>query len=71
MIFPLVQIIIFEKPFLYLARKLVGNQSLNFVEAPALQPPETSVDPELVKQWENEAVIASSTALPEDDDDQF
>merc|ERR1711869_7406 len=34
----------FEKPFLFLARKLVGNQSLEFVAAPALAPPEVQVD---------------------------
>ncbi|EDU43994.1 predicted protein [Pyrenophora tritici-repentis Pt-1C-BFP] len=27
----------FEKPFLWLARKLVGNQTLDFVAAPALR----------------------------------
>mmetsp|Transcript_37731 Transcript_37731/g.118129 ORF Transcript_37731/g.118129 Transcript_37731/m.118129 type:complete len:144 (-) Transcript_37731:96-527(-) len=30
----------FEKPFLWLARKLTGDQNLQFVEAPALAPPE-------------------------------
>jgi len=59
----------FEKPFLYLARKLVGNQSLSFIEAPALQPPETVVDPELINQWENEAQIAATTALPDDEEE--
>merc|ERR1712039_1123092 len=34
----------FEKPFLWLARKLVGNQTLEFVAAPALAPPEVQVD---------------------------
>lgn len=35
----------FEKPFLYLARKLTGNQSLHFVEQVALAPPEVQVRP--------------------------
>ena len=36
---PLISADNFEKPFLYLARKLVGNPSLEFVGAPALKPP--------------------------------
>ena len=34
----------FEKPFLYLARKLVGDPNLHFVEMPALAPPEVQID---------------------------
>jgi GTP-binding nuclear protein Ran len=34
----------FEKPFLWLARKLVGDSNLMFVEQPALQPPEFQLD---------------------------
>lgn len=33
----------FEKPFLYLARKLTGDATLHFVEEIALAPPEVSV----------------------------
>lgn len=33
----------FEKPFLYLARKLTGDATLHFVEEVALAPPEVSV----------------------------
>ncbi|KAI3979132.1 hypothetical protein MKX01_016957 [Papaver californicum] len=36
----------FEKPFLYLARKLAGDANLHFVESPALAPPEVSIDME-------------------------
>jgi GTP-binding nuclear protein Ran len=32
----------FEKPFLYLARKLLNNANLKFVEGPAVLPPEVS-----------------------------
>ena len=35
----------FEKPFLYLARKLAGDPTLQFVESPALAPPEVTIDP--------------------------
>jgi len=61
----------FEKPFLYLARKLVGNQNLTFVEAPALAPPEVELDVGMIKQWEKEAEEAAQTALPDDNEDEF
>jgi len=61
----------FEKPFLYLARKLVGNQNLAFVEAPALAPPEVELDVGMMRQWEKEAEEAAHTALPDDNDDEF
>jgi len=61
----------FEKPFLYLARKLVGNQNLSFVEAPALAPPEVELDVGMMKQWEKEAEEAAQTALPDDNEDEF
>jgi len=59
----------FEKPFLYLARKLTGAQNLEFIEAPSIAPPETFIDPELIKQWEAEVILASSTAILDDDED--
>ena len=38
----------FEKPFLWLARKLIGDPNLEFVAMPALVPPEVQMDP----QWQ-------------------
>ena len=35
----------YEKPFLWLARKLSGEGSLEFVAMPALAPPEVVMDP--------------------------
>ena len=32
----------FEKPFLWLTRKLAGNNEITFEEAPALAPPEVN-----------------------------
>eukprot|EP01121_Diplochlamys_sp_Union-15-3_P002365 TRINITY_DN12076_c0_g1_i1.p1 TRINITY_DN12076_c0_g1~~TRINITY_DN12076_c0_g1_i1.p1 ORF type:complete len:218 (-),score=25.93 TRINITY_DN12076_c0_g1_i1:44-697(-) len=61
----------FEKPFLYLARKLVGNQSLIFVEAPALHPPEVIIDEAMKAQMQKELDDACQTALPDDNDDEF
>ena len=58
----------FEKPFLWLARKLVGNQSLDFVAAPALAPPEVQVDQAVLDQYRQEMEAASALPLPDEDD---
>uniref|UniRef100_A0A8C1W8A2 GTP-binding nuclear protein Ran n=1 Tax=Cyprinus carpio TaxID=7962 RepID=A0A8C1W8A2_CYPCA len=59
----------FEKPFLWLARKLIGDPNLEFVEMPALAPPEIAMDPSLAAQYEHDLKVASETALPDEDDD--
>ncbi len=74
----------FEKPFLWLARKLSGEPNLEFVAMPALRPPEATMDEEDIKkvcdgdvfashnmQAEAELLVAQSTALPDDDDDDL
>ncbi|CAD0091516.1 unnamed protein product [Aureobasidium vineae] len=52
----------FEKPFLWLARKL------DFVAAPALAPPEVQVDEAVLKQYQQEMEAASNMPLPDEDD---
>jgi GTP-binding nuclear protein Ran len=42
----------FDKPFLYLLRKLTGNEVLQMMEAPALLPPEVQVTDEQVALWQ-------------------
>eukprot|EP01111_Echinosteliopsis_oligospora_P009893 TRINITY_DN298_c0_g1_i1.p1 TRINITY_DN298_c0_g1~~TRINITY_DN298_c0_g1_i1.p1 ORF type:complete len:218 (+),score=44.10 TRINITY_DN298_c0_g1_i1:88-741(+) len=59
----------FEKPFLWLARKLVGEPNLLFVEAPALQPAEVALDSATMQQYEQELVQAAAVPLPDDDED--
>ena len=59
----------FEKPFLYLARKLVGDPNLEFVAMPALAPPEVHMDPALAAQYEQEVKEAANAELPDDDED--
>ena len=54
----------FEKPFLWLARKLFGDPNLEFVEMPALEPPEVKVDVTLMLHYEQELVDALQAALP-------
>lgn len=61
----------FEKPFLYLARKLTGDATLEFVAMPALAPPEIIMDPETVKKLEADMKDAEIAPLPEDDDDDL
>eukprot|EP01102_Stenamoeba_stenopodia_P011409 TRINITY_DN34_c0_g1_i1.p1 TRINITY_DN34_c0_g1~~TRINITY_DN34_c0_g1_i1.p1 ORF type:complete len:213 (-),score=70.54 TRINITY_DN34_c0_g1_i1:122-760(-) len=59
----------FEKPFLWLARKLLNDPNLTFVEAPALLPPEVSIDLNAMRQSELELEQAKATPLPDEDDD--
>ncbi len=61
----------FEKPFLWLARKLVGDPNLELVEAPALEPPEVLMDPELALKYEKDLTAAAQTALPDEEDDDL
>jgi len=59
----------YEKPFLWLARKLLGDPNLEFVAMPALAPPEVAMDPEMIKRIEEERMLAQNADLPDDDDD--
>jgi len=61
----------FEKPFLYLARKLVGDQNLTFAEAPALQPADVPIDHQLMQQWNQDMDKAAGTAISDDEGDDF
>lgn len=58
----------FERPFLYLGKKLIGSQ-LTFSEAPALAPPEVAFDAAYQAQQEQEIAEAAQTDIPDDEDD--
>lgn len=58
----------FEKPFLWIARKLIANPTVAFVEPPALKPPEVQIDPAAMQQMENELKEVASIPLPDEDD---
>ena len=58
----------FEKPFLWLARKIFGSSDLNFVEAPALRPPEAFLSDADKAQLQAEFEAAAAVPLPDDDD---
>jgi GTP-binding nuclear protein Ran len=59
----------FEKPFLYITRKLTGDPNCHFVEAPALAPPEVKIDPADLAAAEKELQQANSVPLPDDDEE--
>ena len=58
----------FEKPFLWLARKLAGNQGLEFVASVALAPPEVQIDQEMMNKIQQDAEEAAAMPLPDEDD---
>jgi hypothetical protein len=45
---------------------LCSNQTLDFVAAPALAPPEVEVDPALIAKYENELREAAAQPLPDE-----
>ena len=54
----------YEKPFLWLARKLVGDPSLSLVEELALLPPDVEVDHQQIAQFEREMEEHKNMPLP-------
>ncbi|CBZ56005.1 GTP-binding nuclear protein Ran, related [Neospora caninum Liverpool] len=58
----------FEKPFLWLARRLTNQPALSFVGEHA-KAPEIQIDPNLVQEAERELQAAVSTAIDDDDED--
>jgi len=58
----------FEKPFLYLVRRLVNDSSLQFTQEPALAPATNSVDPSLIAAYEEDFRAAADMVLPDDDE---
>lgn len=61
----------FEKPFLWIARKLAGEQDIRFVEAPALAPPEVEIDAEHMAKLQQELEEATQQPLPDGDDEDL
>jgi len=58
----------FEKPFLWITRKITGNQNVKFVAEPAMAPKETQVDTKLMQQYDQEIIDAENAPLPDDDE---
>ncbi|CAN6207351.1 unnamed protein product [Urochloa humidicola] len=61
----------FEKPFLYLARKLAGNMDLKFAAEIALVPADVTIDLAAQKQIEEEISRAAAMPLPDEDEDNM
>jgi GTP-binding nuclear protein Ran len=61
----------FEKPFLWLMRRLTGDSQLYLTEAPALQPAGIVMSAEHIAELEAELNEAAYKGLPEDDDEEF
>ena len=59
----------FEKPFIWLMRKLSGDPNLHLVEETALAPPEVKMDANLAAQYEAALAAAADVPFPEDDED--
>jgi GTP-binding nuclear protein Ran len=61
----------YEKPFLSLAKKLVGDQHLAFVDTPALAPAEVIIDHAHQNRLQAELDAAATVPLDDDDDDDL
>ena len=61
----------FEKPFLFLMRRLVNDVNLVLVEGVSLAPPECHMSADQIKELEKEMLLAECCVLPDDGDDEF
>merc|ERR1712127_220151 len=61
----------FEKPFVWLLRRITGEANLSLVEAPVLAPQEVQIEAGQVEQMQNELNDAAAQELPDDDGDDF
>lgn len=59
----------FEKPFIWLLKKLTGDTNLKLEKDIPLAPEEVKMDPELAKQWNDEYNVAQSTKIEDLDED--
>jgi len=58
-----------EKPFVSIMKQLVGDPGLVIVEAPAVHPPEITLNPADIAQHEEEVRMAALKPLPDEDED--
>ena len=61
----------FEKPFVWLLRRMVNDANLTLVEAPLLAPSEIAIPEDQVAAMQAEVAEAEQIALPDDDGDDF
>ncbi|KAH3743332.1 blast:GTP-binding nuclear protein Ran [Pelomyxa schiedti] len=60
----------FEKPFLWLARRLTGNPNLQFVEETALKPVEVQLDIETIREYKRQLQQINVIPLPDPGEDE-
>ena len=58
----------FEKPFVWLLRRLTNENALSLVEAPVLAPVEVQINAEEIQIMQKEITEAENMELPDDDD---
>lgn len=61
----------FEKPFVWLLRRMVNDANLTLVETPLLAPSEVAIPEDQLAQMQQEVIEAEQQALPDGDDDDF
>ncbi|KAG2379113.1 hypothetical protein C9374_007751 [Naegleria lovaniensis] len=61
----------FEKPFLYLLKKLMNDPNLTFIECVPLAPPPVIISPEEMTRLQKEIEDAANAIIPLDDEDEF
>jgi GTP-binding nuclear protein Ran len=61
----------FEKPFIWLLRRLVNDPNLTLVEAPVLAPTEVVIDQDQIHNMNKELEDAAAMELPEGEDEDF
>ncbi len=62
----------FEKPFIWILRRLSGDKELTLVEEVPMEVSETHIHPEMIKEMENELEEAmKAPPIPDEDDDEF
>ena len=62
----------FEKPFVWILRRLSGDKDLTLIEELPVAPVETTIDPEHQKAMEQELRAAmEAPPLPDEDDEEF
>lgn len=58
----------YEKPFVWLLRRLTNEPQLSLVEAPVLAPGEVTIDQAQIQEMQQELEAAAQMELPDDDD---
>ncbi len=58
----------YEKPFVYIMRKLSGSPELHLVEQPTVSIPEVAINPTAIAQMNKELEIAATVPLDDGDD---